>query len=97
MLSYTHRLPLWIDKLYEHLGRLDAISLKQQQQAFVPQYPVVFQFAAIAPKEMPVQEKVEQKMKQDVLAKLVNNRASLEVEKPAPETVGSEQMAQSMP
>ena len=52
---------------------------------------------SIGAKKNSVQEKVEQKMKQDVLAKLVNNRSSLEVEKPAPETVGSEQMAQTMP
>ena len=59
MLSYVHRLPLWIDRLCEHLGRLDVINLKKQQQIFASQYPKVFQFAAIAPKEMPVQEKIE--------------------------------------
>ena len=59
MLSYVHRLPLWIDRLCEHLGRLDVINLKKQQQTFALQYPKVFQFAAIAPKEMPVQEKIE--------------------------------------
>lgn len=46
---------------------------------------------SIGAKKNSVQEKVEQKLKQDVLAELVNNRAPLEVEKSAPETVGSEQ------
>jgi len=52
---------------------------------------------SIGAKKNSVQEKVEPTMKQVVLAGLVNNRSSLEVEKSAPETVASEQMAQTMP
>ena len=63
---------------------------------------------SIGDKKNSVQEKVEQKIKQDVLAKLVNekketykqnvkNRTALEVAKTAPEPAASEEMAQTMP